>query len=305
LTPVGSTRNWAPNVCSAGNHYIPLLYEIGADAIKKMRRRTRSAIRAHLTQLVTEKFADGWLPLLFVKGCASPFVTNPDRLQKLALHCRAMMPLAAEQYQWMMANMDNNYYALSEIERGISFVRDEVDPLPGHENEKRVCVARYSYIRCIDKLEDGVTPFVVVHEAQQGVRLDGVIVDKSYYLVNDWTLSSLYQAISNVEQRRVLMRRHGLAKFLTPKNSTVLDIDSAPGHTGDPSALSITRALLQIVEGDGYCMHVVVANDGSTDRIYHMPATTATGRGGTVQHCRTLQEWDAAVGQPSRLYAQA
>lgn len=317
LVQVGSPRKWAPNLQDDKNSYIPALYDAGGAAIKKMLGHCRTCINTLLTKYIKEHVQDGWVPVRFIQECINQVKGDVGQgAWKVNDHlpediCKEASRQVCEAYKLLVGDM--SFMRDGSSNKHISFARMEPDPLPDPETKKpgalRVVIHRLSDIKYTvgtgDTLEDCVK---VKYTESTEVKLNGVFVDKSDYLVSDWTLAALYSKIANVEQRRVLMNRHGLSRFITPQNSTLLDMDGATVHVDDPEAPSITRALIAIVEkdahGDDTRFHIVVGNDGSTERVYHMPASTPDRSGG-MRHCMTLTEWDALVGQPARLYAQA
>lgn len=98
----------------------------------------------------------------------------------------------------------------------------------------------------------------------------------------------------NAETRRVLIERYGPSRYLTETKSTVLDVDTVPVDACAPRSNSITRALIQDATGARW----MVASDGSTERVYHMPLEN------TVQTCREAHRSLLPPGCPETMIAE-
>ena len=70
----------------------------------------------------------------------------------------------------------------------------------------------------------------------------------------------------NAEVRRILRQLYGEDRFLADTGAELVDVDSAPVDRLIPGSGTITRALLQGLEGRRF----LVASDGSTQRVYYM-----------------------------------
>ncbi len=84
----------------------------------------------------------------------------------------------------------------------------------------------------------------------------------------------------NMEVRRVLMERYGIGRYLADIKAEIVDMDSVPVDALAPKDTHIVRGLLRDDRGQLW----MVANDGSTPRVYHwtVPEGTKTCREGYI-----------------------
>ncbi len=70
----------------------------------------------------------------------------------------------------------------------------------------------------------------------------------------------------NAELRRILLKRYGEDRYDANLAARLIDVDTVPVQASASEAGSITRALVEDVDGNRY----LVASDGSTRRVYYM-----------------------------------
>lgn len=76
----------------------------------------------------------------------------------------------------------------------------------------------------------------------------------------------LIQSEQNAEVRRVMREKYGNGRYLKDIGAKLVHVDTVAVDKQDPSAGSITRALMQDDEGHRW----LVGSDGSTNRVYYM-----------------------------------
>lgn len=74
------------------------------------------------------------------------------------------------------------------------------------------------------------------------------------------------QGEQNAETQRIMRERFGEGRYLMEIGAHVVDQDLVPIHAGEPDAGYIMRALME----DDQKTRYLVANDGSTHRVYYM-----------------------------------
>jgi hypothetical protein len=97
------------------------------------------------------------------------------------------------------------------------------------------------------------------------------------------------KAEPNAEIRRVMVEKYGPSRYLIDAGAKFLDVDGGLGLDG-----SASRALFEDADGQRW----LVGTDGSTGRVYHMPAPRETAT------CKAAHEWMAGFDE-SLLVAEA
>lgn len=245
-TPVNSRHNWAPAVCLNAQHYIPTIYYLARNDIKRARKKLRAVVDNSMGHRV-----DDWISEHNLSHEQKSSIT-----QGLPQECAGQVILAAK-------------------DKAAVFTLNM-------EDEESIDVCEY--------------------------RLAAETwLPKSIYDKESWTLGDIFRQIQHADHRSALMRHYGFQKLIETSDSEVIEVDSAPNHLDDDKHGDNIRSLIAIKDGD-FEYRVVIAEDGSTGRVYYMAASYHTrwaAKDEPLQHCQSLKEWDARVGQPARLHVQA
>lgn len=295
---------WRHHFSDNGRMLTSVFYAAIQPRVLEVLRVARTDVRRLFAKAISNDYVLGWRSADVVVDISNPNVpTHPD-VDRL----REFVQIVRDRRSFDYSPRNHSVPGKDAASKQLSIVlwRFETDPMT--PNVQRLVLRKYEHTHENDwsvtrnkKTDMPRLDVRLVHT--DFVVLDNVPVSRAVFDRTTWTLTQLFAEVPDVEHRRVLLLRYGYDKLITKDNSKVLDMDVATIHAGDNTAVSITRALIELaetVENRTLRLRLVVGTDGSTGRVYYMPASRREN-----DHCDSLKEWDMAVGQPESLYAQA